>query len=59
MKPSGLHCSACGKRKLLTIDSRPAFGGIRRRKECNACGYRFSTLEVVTKSRRLGKAKAV
>jgi transcriptional repressor NrdR len=52
MKPLGLHCPACGKRKLSTKDSRPTFGGIRRRKECNLCGYRFSTVEKIEKLRK-------
>lgn len=46
-KPVGLHCIACGKGKLLTVDSRPAFGGIRRRKQCPKCGHRVTTIEKV------------
>jgi transcriptional regulator NrdR family protein len=46
-KPLGLHCIACGKGKLMTVDSRPCHGGIRRRKECNKCGYRVTTIETV------------
>lgn len=52
MKPTGLHCPACGKRKLLTVDSRPTAGGIRRRKACNACGFRFTTVETIAKLRK-------
>jgi transcriptional regulator NrdR family protein len=58
-RPTGLHCPACGKRKLITCDSRPTFGGIRRRKECNACGYRFSTVEKVTVSRETRRVPIV
>lgn len=50
-RPTGLHCPSCGKRKLATVDSRPTFGGIRRRKECNQCGSRFSTVETIAKIR--------
>lgn len=46
-KPVGLHCVACGKGKLLTKDSRPCHGGIRRRKECNRCGWRVTTIETM------------
>jgi transcriptional regulator NrdR family protein len=46
-KPTGIHCIGCGKGKLATIDSRPCHGGIRRRKECNLCGWRVTTVETV------------
>lgn len=57
-RPTGLHCVACGKRSLTTIDSRPTFGGIRRRKKCNLCGYRFSTVEKIVESRRRQQVRA-
>lgn len=46
-KPVGLHCIACGKGKLLTVDSRPVHGAIRRRKACNKCGFRVTTIEKI------------
>lgn len=49
---SGLHCPACGKRSLKTINSRPTAGGTRRRKECTSCGFRFSTIETLISLRR-------
>lgn len=52
-KPVGFHCIACGKGKLMTIDSRPVHGGIRRRKECNKCGYRVTTIETMVGLRRV------
>jgi len=48
-KPVGLHCVACGKRMLRTVDSRPVNGAIRRRKECVSCGARVTTIEKVVK----------
>ncbi|WP_371818637.1 hypothetical protein [Aminobacter sp. MDW-2] len=54
--PTGLHCPSCGKRKLATVDSRPTRGGIRRRKVCNVCAYRFTTIETIAKIRNGTKA---
>lgn len=55
-QPTGLHCPSCGKRQLKTTDSRPTRGGIRRRKKCNLCGFRFSTVETIAKIRNGTKA---
>ncbi|WP_409934621.1 hypothetical protein [Mesorhizobium amorphae] len=52
-KHTGLHCPACGKRKLITVDTRPTAGGIRRRKKCNTCDFRFSTVETIAKMRKV------
>lgn len=44
---SGLHCPKCNA--IVTsgvVDCRLAFGGFRRRRECQ-CGERFTTLETV------------
>ncbi|MGD2061685.1 MAG: transcriptional regulator NrdR [Acidimicrobiia bacterium] len=40
-------CPACGASETRVIDSRPAENGssIRRRRECEGCGYRFTTYE--------------
>jgi transcriptional repressor NrdR len=40
-------CPACSATDTRVIDSRPAEGGqtIRRRRECEACGHRFTTYE--------------
>lgn len=46
-KPMGLHYVACGKGKLITVDSRPCHGGIRRRKACSRCGFRVTTIEKI------------
>jgi transcriptional repressor NrdR len=44
-----MRCPWCGSTQGKVIDSRAADGGsaIRRRRECSACGRRFSTLERV------------
>lgn len=40
-------CPACGASDTSVIDSRPAESGsaIRRRRECDVCGHRFTTYE--------------
>jgi transcriptional repressor NrdR len=42
-----LHCPFCGNDDTRVIDSRIAEEGsaVRRRRECEACGKRFSTFE--------------
>ena len=46
-----MKCPSCGSAdtKLNVIDSRPVEGSnsIRRRRECRACQFRFTTYEVV------------
>lgn len=43
-----MKCPNCGAETLKTLQTRDAFDGegIRRRKECAACNYRFTTFEV-------------
>jgi len=45
----GLRCPFCGQDDDRVIDSRPAEDGnaIRRRRECQACGRRYTTYERV------------
>jgi transcriptional repressor NrdR len=40
-------CPSCGETDTKVIDSRPAEGGraIRRRRECDSCGHRFTSYE--------------
>ena len=40
-------CPSCGTPDTRVIDSRPAEGGraIRRRRECEGCGHRFTSYE--------------
>ncbi len=42
-----MRCPDCGKDDDHVVDSRPQPGGeaIRRRRECRACGTRFTTFE--------------
>ncbi len=42
-----MKCPKCGEDRDRVVDSRPAEGGaeIRRRRECLACGYRYTTYE--------------
>ena len=42
-----MHCINCNNEDTKVIDSRVAGDGIaiRRRRECTACGFRFSTYE--------------
>ena len=40
-----MNCPFCGHTDTRVTDSRPDDDGIRRRRECLACGRRFSTLE--------------
>lgn len=40
-----MNCPFCGTDNTKVTDSRPDQDGIRRRRECLACGRRFSTLE--------------
>ena len=42
-----MHCPACGSEDTKVVDSRPTSGGfgVRRRRECERCQNRFSTIE--------------
>ena len=42
-----MHCPSCGASETRVVDSRPAENGnaIRRRRQCEACGQRFTTYE--------------
>ena len=42
-----MNCPFCGLDNTRVTDSRPEEDGIRRRRECQGCGRRFSTLERV------------
>jgi transcriptional repressor NrdR len=44
-----MHCPVCGNEATSVVDTRVTTEGsaIRRRRECDACGYRFSTSEEV------------
>ena len=42
-----MKCPQCHNNSSRVVDSRPADDGhaIRRRRECEQCGYRFTTFE--------------
>jgi transcriptional repressor NrdR len=40
-----MNCPFCDQADTKVIDSRPDADGIRRRRECLACGQRFTTVE--------------
>lgn len=44
-----MQCPICSHPKSMVVDSRPASDGssIRRRRECEACGRRFTTYETI------------
>ncbi|MFI5261469.1 MAG: transcriptional regulator NrdR [Candidatus Limnocylindrales bacterium] len=48
-----MRCPACGEQETRVIDSRDQDDGamIRRRRECGACGTRFTTIEQVAAAR--------
>lgn len=45
---AALACPACGRHRLAVIDSRKSngHGAVRRRRKCEDCGYRYSTIEI-------------
>ena len=42
-----MNCPFCASQNSRVIDTRSAEGGIRRRRECEDCGRRFTTYERV------------
>ncbi len=44
-----MRCPVCNNNNTNVVDSRPVEGGmsVRRRRECDKCRYRFSTVEEV------------
>lgn len=45
-----MKCPHCGEDRSRVIDTRATGDGIRRRRECEACGKRFTTYEHVAAS---------
>lgn len=41
-----LPCPECGSRETSVKDTRPTQTGVRRRRECDNCTHRFSTIEL-------------
>ena len=56
-----LKCPKCGSENGHVVDSRPSENNTaRRRRECNNCGFRFSTIEITIqeyKTMKKGKIK--
>ena len=44
-----MRCPFCGASDSRVLDTREVGDGIRRRRECQACGQRFTTYERVAK----------
>jgi len=44
-----MRCPFCGDNDSRVLDTREVGDGIRRRRECQACGQRFTTYERVAK----------
>ena len=42
-----MQCTLCSFSKVRVIDSRSSGATIRRRRECTACGHRYTTYEIV------------
>ncbi len=42
-----MRCPYCNAEDTRVIDSRPADNTIRRRRQCEACGKRFTTYEKI------------
>ena len=41
-----MKCPKCGGAKQRITDSRQTGNEVRRRRECRACGHRFTTYEL-------------
>ena len=55
----GALCPYCGYNKSMVVDSRPVADGVRRRRECDQCGKRFTTYEFTDKMVQRIKNRAV
>lgn len=53
-----LACNSCGSEDIRTVYTTRTHRGIRRRRECNECKNRFTTLEVMEQSSRFGRKKS-
>ena len=42
-----MRCPYCQSAELKVVDKRNSFDQIRRRRECNSCGKRFTTYEKI------------
>lgn len=44
---SAWTCAKCGSNDIVCIDSRANHAGVRRRRHCQGCGTRFTTVETI------------
>lgn len=42
-----MKCPNCQSLNVFVLDSRPQEGMVRRRRGCDSCGTRFSTVEIM------------
>lgn len=47
----GLLCPKCQSPDLRTLETRPTASGVKRRRECETCEHRFTTVEKVRDDR--------
>jgi hypothetical protein len=47
-KVPSIPCPLCGSGLSSVLDSRPSHSGVRRRRQCQKCSYRFTTYEFVS-----------
>lgn len=52
---SVMVCPDCRSPETRVLDSRPVAIGTRRRRECDACGARFTTYERAQSARHVGE----
>lgn len=45
-------CPKCSGNNDIVIDSRNRAFSVRRRRVCNDCGYRYTTIELLAKNRK-------
>lgn len=56
---AGFACSECGNSHSSVIDSRGDGSTIRRRRQCDKCGQRWTTYEVKIVGNRVGRPRLV
>lgn len=49
-------CPKCKKNNDIVINSRNHAHSIRRRRVCNECGFRYTTIELLAKDKKAIKA---
>lgn len=52
---SGIECPLCAETCNIVIESRKIKNAIRRRRQCEACGERFTTIESIGQPSKIKK----